>query len=63
MADITMCVGEVAEYDTTVICKRRANCYRYTASENEYRQAWFMTSPLVVGFDNEQSCDYFSKVS
>lgn len=38
MADITMCKGEM--------CAKKETCYRYTAPVTEYRQAYFVASPI-----------------
>jgi hypothetical protein len=38
MADITMCDG--------LNCARKSECYRHTARQNEYRQSWFVKSPV-----------------
>lgn len=38
MADITMCKGEM--------CAKKETCYRYTAPVNEYRQSYFVASPI-----------------
>lgn len=48
MADITMCQDKQ--------CPRKAECYRYTANPNPYRQSYFCTSPLQ---ENEE-CEYFT---
>jgi hypothetical protein len=49
MADITKCKG--------THCNRKEQCYRYTAKENEYRQAYF----TIVPVNDVQDCDYFWK--
>lgn len=41
MADITMCLGTNCPYKET--------CYRFTATPNEYRQAYFMEPPIKDG--------------
>ena len=41
MSDITMCKGQD--------CPMAKYCYRHNAKQNEYRQAWFMESPIVNG--------------
>jgi len=38
MADITKCTGKD--------CKSKESCYRYTAKDNEFRQAYFAESPI-----------------
>jgi uncharacterized protein YcgL (UPF0745 family) len=48
MADITMCEG--------LTCPRKEQCYRYTASKNDYRQAYFFQMPL----EKDNSCEYFT---
>ena len=47
MADITMCQGVKRDNDHNVTqeCPMKDNCYRYTATANEYRQSWFMVIP------------------
>lgn len=48
MADITMCKGEG--------CPLKDRCHRHTAVSNEYRQAYFNTSP----YDSEKKeCEHF----
>jgi hypothetical protein len=37
MADITMCKG--------TDCPMKANCHRYTATPNEWRQSYFIEVP------------------
>jgi hypothetical protein len=46
MADITKCEG--------IDCPLKENCYRFTANDNEYRQSYFMTTPIKNG-----ECDHF----
>lgn len=46
MADITMCPGGK--------CPRRAECYRYTAPFNEFRQSMWLTAPVKVDGTCEQ---------
>lgn len=41
MADITKCKGEH--------CLLKDKCYRYTAKDSEYRQAYFMEIPIKNG--------------
>jgi len=49
MADISMCYGDG--------CSLKAECYRYTAPVNEYRQAYF----VYVPYDHDnKGCEYFS---
>ena len=48
MADITMCRGEN--------CEVKDACYRYTATANEYRQAYFMNTPVFI---DGVTCDEF----
>lgn len=50
MADITMCKGEG--------CPNKDKCYRHLAPQNEYRQSWFVTSPIQEGV-----CTYFVDTS
>lgn len=38
MPDITMCDG--------TLCARKDTCYRHTATEDKYGQAFFVTPPL-----------------
>lgn len=40
--DITKCAGD----DRSGICPKRANCLRFTARDNEGRQAYFVRLPL-----------------
>jgi hypothetical protein len=47
MADITMCSGGG--------CPMKNNCYRHTATANEYRQSYFCEVPVKEG-----ECEYFS---
>jgi len=49
MADITMCEG--------TNCPMRANCYRYTAPVNPYRQSYFRVVPV-----DGENCNYYSPV-
>jgi len=46
MADITKCEG--------IDCPLKENCYRFTAKDNEYRQSYFMVTPIKNG-----ECDQF----
>ncbi len=48
MADITMCGNES--------CPIKMNCYRYTATPNEY-QSYFMGMPLLK--EDQQGCVEF----
>jgi len=41
MADITKCWGDG--------CTMKENCYRFTATANEYRQAYFVNPPHENG--------------
>lgn len=41
MADITMCNGKN--------CDLRQTCYRYKAKPNEYRQSYFVETPIKNG--------------
>lgn len=50
MPDISMCKG--------TNCKRRFECYRYTADANPYRQSYFGVVPVRV-VKGGQVCDYF----
>jgi phosphatidylinositol kinase/protein kinase (PI-3 family) len=47
MADITMCKGNN--------CKLSSNCYRYKATQDEYRQSWFVKEPNTT----ENECEYY----
>lgn len=47
MADITMCEGTG--------CKRKEECYRFTAKVNEHRQTYFEQVPLNA----DGSCPVF----
>lgn len=46
MRDTTMCQGEG--------CKCKWTCYRFTAKTNEYRQSYFIKSPIV-----NNGCEYY----
>jgi hypothetical protein len=46
MSDITMCVG--------TNCPHKETCYRYTATPNEFRQSYFMETPIKDG-----KCDMY----
>ena len=46
MADITMCDGEG--------CEARFTCYRFTAKPNEYRQSYFVKTPIT-----NEGCNYY----
>lgn len=41
MADITMCRDDK--------CPRRGTCYRFSATADNYRQSYFVTSPRQPG--------------
>jgi hypothetical protein len=47
MADITKCKG--------TDCPMKAECYRFAAPSNEYRQAYFIDVPLK----EDKNCDEF----
>ena len=47
MADITKCFG--------MECKIKESCYRYTAKESEFRQAYFADLPI----NSDGSCDMY----
>lgn len=38
MSDITMCKGDM--------CAKKETCYRFTAPVNEFRQSFFVASPI-----------------
>ena len=46
MPDITMCEGND--------CPLKERCYRFTATPNEYRQAYFVDPPYI-----DDECTYF----
>jgi len=46
MADITMCDG--------VGCETKFTCYRFTAKKNEFRQSYFMETPI-----KNNRCEYY----
>lgn len=48
MADITMCHWEW--------CNKKDKCYRYTAKENPWRQAYFAETPIK----EDWTCEYFN---
>ena len=52
MPDITMCRGRSQDLKKT--CQKRGQCYRYTATPNEYGQSWFMGMPC-----DEFACESF----
>ena len=47
MADITKCSG--------AHCSLKESCYRFRAEDSEFRQSYFITSPL----DNLEDCKYY----
>jgi len=47
MADITKCAGND--------CKLKKSCYRYTARNSEFRQAYFVESPV----NSDGFCDMY----
>ena len=49
MADITKCHGDM--------CSKKDQCYRYTAVSNEYRQSYFMNTPIK----DDGTCEHFWK--
>ena len=49
MADITKCHGDM--------CPKKEQCYRYTATSHEFRQAYFMTTPI----QSDGTCTEFWK--
>lgn len=59
MSDITMCTGGAEDSKQGIICEIRDKCYRHTATQNPFRQSWFMFIPLVI-VDGKQHCDEFS---
>jgi hypothetical protein len=46
MPDITMCKG--------IGCEAKETCYRYKAEPNEYRQSYFLESPI-----ENNGCKYY----
>jgi hypothetical protein len=58
MPDITMCDGY--NKATANICPLQNNCWRYTATPSEYRQAYFVDAPFIDEPDGT-SCEYFWK--
>ena len=52
MSDITMCQGQD--------CPLRESCYRYTATPNEYRQAYFYASPRELSLPGEACIEFVS---
>lgn len=48
MPDITMCLD--------ITCSQKEQCYRYKATPNEYRQAYFTSS---LRPDDGLECEYF----
>lgn len=54
MADITKCRDEE--------CPLKESCYRFTATANEYRQAYFSKSPRVIHKEEGPvECDMYWK--
>lgn len=47
MPDITMCDGKG--------CETKFTCYRFTAKPNEFRQSYFMKTPIK----ENNSCEYY----
>ena len=47
MADITKCDG--------VGCPLKETCYRFTAKDNEFRQAYFIETPYNK---EKENCEY-----
>lgn len=47
MADITMCKGDN--------CEAKHTCYRFTAKPCEYRQSYFIGSPILP----QGGCEYY----
>lgn len=52
MPDITMCLGGD--------CTQKADCWRYTAPADGWRQSYFAHPPFTI-VNNQQVCHYFSK--
>lgn len=50
MPDISMCMGTG--------CERAAECYRYRAKPNPYRQSYFGRPPM----DEQGDCGYFWQI-
>lgn len=50
MADITMCNG--------MGCEVKRRCYRHMANPSEFRQSYFLNTPMK----KDSSCDYFWEV-
>jgi hypothetical protein len=46
MADITMCKG--------IGCEAKTTCYRFTATPNNYKQSYFLVTPIV-----NNGCEYY----
>lgn len=46
MSDITKCEGTG--------CPHKENCYRFTATPHEFRQSYFVESPIKDG-----KCEYY----
>ena len=47
MPDITKCKGDN--------CPHKEDCYRFTVSPSEFRQSWFLYSPI----DENGKCDSY----
>lgn len=50
MADITKCKGKG--------CPIKKTCYRFTATESEFRQAWLLGTP-VEEIDGKFECAFY----
>lgn len=48
--DITMCFG--------AYCPIKETCYRYTATSSEWRQSFFVESPIK----EDNTCEYFMEI-
>ena len=48
MADITKCIG--------TDCSLRETCYRFTATDNEFRQSYFVEVPYKK---DKNKCNYY----
>ena len=54
MADITKCKG--------IDCPIKDNCYRYTAKDSEFLQAYFVDDNVGEKTDDGFECEYYWKV-
>lgn len=49
--DITKCSGEN--------CPVKEECYRFTAPADEFRQSYFLTSPIKTTEEGKLDCEHY----